>query len=88
MDEFARDIQDWWPILVTLIGGGAGALIWFIRLENRTLSNDRNLVQLELRQEKQRQADLAQQKEARDNTNQMIRDVQSDIKLLLQRTPK
>jgi hypothetical protein len=88
-------VKDAWAIILGVIG----LVAWFVRLEARAMRNSdelgketqsrkSELVALELRLEKQRQEDMTQRKEDRDTTNAMIRDVQSDIKLLLQRTAK
>jgi hypothetical protein len=76
--------------------GAIGLVAWFIRLESRSLRNSDDVVKeakarkeelasLELRLEKQRKEDLAQRKEDRENTNEILRAVQTDIKLLLQK---
>lgn len=57
-------------------------------LEQETQSRKAELIALETRLEKQRQEDQTQRKEDRDNTNSMLREVQNDIKLLLQRVSK
>lgn len=92
MAELLDTIVRWWPILL----GFTSLVVWFIRIELRSLENSNkimregqarkeDLTNLELRLEKQRAEDQAQRKEDRDNTNSLIREVQGDIKLLLQR---
>ena len=92
MSEAVNIIKDWWAIFI----GAIGLVAWFIRLESRSLRNSDDVVKetrarkeelasLELRLEKQRKEDLAQRKEDRENTNEILRAVQTDIKLLLQK---
>jgi hypothetical protein len=92
MSETVNIIKDWWAIFI----GAIGLVAWFIRLESRSLRNSDDVVKetrarkeelasLELRLEKQRKEDLAQRKEDRENTNEILRAVQTDIKLLLQK---
>jgi len=95
-------IKEWWFLIAYAIAFVAGysQLKWRVAqaekadvahtdaLASETQSRKSELIALELRLEKQRQEDMTQRKEDRDTTNAMIRDVQSDIKLLLQRTAK
>lgn len=95
-------IQDWWHVMAAaaIFVSGYGQLRYRVNqtekadqahsdaLEHETQSRKAELVALELRLEKQRQEDMVQRKEDRDNTNAMLREVQSDIKVLLQRISK
>lgn len=95
MSETINAIKDWWAILL----GVAGFVAWFVRLEARAMRNSDDitreatsrkgdLVALELRLEKQRKEDMDLRKQDREDTKRLLQDVQSDIKLLLQRTAK
>jgi len=95
MSETVNVIKDWWAILL----GAIGLVAWFVRLESRSIRNSDDVVKetkarkedltaLEIRLERQRKEDLAQRKEDRENTNEILRSVQADIKLLLQKVGK
>jgi hypothetical protein len=70
----------WWPI----IAAGVGGLFWLSRLEWRGLQNEAEIKRLWT----QRKEDLASAQKARDETNEILREMQRDIKQLLQNVGK
>lgn len=93
-DSFSAIKEAWGFIL-----GGIALVAWLVRLEARAMRNSdevmketqsrkTELVTLELRLEKQRKEDMDLRKQDREETHRMLQEVQSDIKLLLQRTAK
>lgn len=72
-----ENIRDFWGIIVA----GVSAIAWLLRIESKAAANTREIERLW----KQRHEDLASAKEARDNTNELLREVRADIKALLQR---
>lgn len=92
MNDVAEFVQSWWTVIMAMLGFTA----WLARLEARSMTNGRGLskesaerrselIALELRLEKQRQEDLTLRREDREDTKQILREMQGDIKLLLQR---
>ena len=75
MDVF----REWWAV----IAGAVAGLFWLSRLEWRGLQNEAEIKRLW----SQRKEDLAQAQQAREDTNKMLDEIRSDIKLLLQRPP-
>lgn len=75
------DILNWWPIL----GGSVTFIVWLVRLEMKVLQNQKNLQDFEIRSEKRRAEDLANSQRAWDKLEAKLDNVQTDIKLLLQR---
>jgi hypothetical protein len=72
----AMDIfKDYLGIILPLIA----AVAWLVRLEARSLSNQREIEKLWL----QRKEDLESAKEARDATNEMLKEMRADIKAIL-----
>lgn len=70
-------LREWWAIIAGAIAG----LFWLSRLEWRGLQNEAEIKRLW----SQRKEDLAQAQQAREDTNKMLDEIRSDIKLLLQR---
>lgn len=70
-------LRDWWVV----VAGGVAALLWLSRLEWRGLQNEAEIKRLW----SQRKEDLQQAQQAREDTNKMLDEIRSDIKLLLQR---
>lgn len=69
-------IRDWWALVLA----GVGGLFWLSRLEWRGLQNEAEIKRLW----EQRKEDLVSAQHARDETNQILREMQRDIKRLLQ----
>lgn len=95
MNDTLQIIKDWWFALAATVA----TVAWLVRLEARGLQNSKNLtkestdrkaelIALELRLEKQRQEDMALRREDREDTKLILREMQGDIKLLLQRAAK
>lgn len=55
-------------------------LIWLIRLEAKALGNEKEIKRLW----QQRKEDLEQAQNARDETNKMLAEMRTDIKMILQ----
>jgi hypothetical protein len=70
-------ILTFWPI----IGGFVAFLIWLIRLEARSVENNKEIKRLW----NQRKEDLEAAKTARDETNKMLGEIRDDIKSLIAR---
>lgn len=68
--------QLWGPIMA-----GVGLIVWFARLEGLAKGNTREIIRLEKRMDE----DRADAKAQRGETNDMLREVRSDIKRLLER---
>jgi hypothetical protein len=67
-------LREFWGIVAAALAG----LVWLIRLEARSLANEREI----RRMAEQRREDLQSAKEARETTNEMLREIRSDIKNL------
>lgn len=70
--EYLRTL---WPALVAFVG----FLVWLIRLEARSIENEKEITRLW----KQRKEDLDAAKEAREDTNNMLAEIRDDIKALI-----
>ena len=70
--EFFRDYIG---VILPLVA----AVAWLVRLEARSLSNEREIKKLWT----QRKEDLEAAKEARDATNEMLKEIRADIKAIL-----
>lgn len=71
----ADTILKFWPIAV----GFVGFLVWLIRLEARSVENTKEIKRLW----NQRREDLEASKQAREDTNQMLKEIRDDIKALI-----
>jgi len=69
-------LREWWG----LVAGMVAALFWLSRLEWRGLQNETEIKRLWT----QRKEDLASAQRARDETNDILREMRHDIKQLLQ----
>lgn len=65
----------YWPVAVAFIG----FLVWLIRLEARSIENSKEIKRLWY----QRKEDLEVAKAARDETNNILHEIQKDIKALI-----
>jgi hypothetical protein len=68
-------LRDWWVVAMAAVGG----IMWLSRLEWRGLQNESEIRRLWL----QRKEDLESAQKARDETNKLLDEIRSDIKLLL-----
>jgi hypothetical protein len=73
-------LREWWGLVMAGIAG----LFWLSRLEWRGLQNEAEIK----RMWSQRKEDLASAQRARDETNEMLAEIRTDIKQLLQQGSK
>ena len=73
-------IKTFWPIIL----GFVGAIVWLIRLEARSIENEKEIKRLWL----QRREDLEMSRQAREDTNKMLSEIRDDIKALIARVGK
>jgi hypothetical protein len=73
-------LREWWG----LVTAGIAGLFWLSRLEWRGLQNEAEIK----RMWSQRKEDLASAQRARDETNEMLAEIRTDIKQLLQQGSK
>ena len=73
-------IKTFWPIALGFIG----AIVWLIRLEARSIENEKEIKRLWL----QRKEDLEMSRQAREDTNRMLGEIRDDIKSLIARVGK
>lgn len=73
-------LKVYWPVVV----GFVSFLVWLIRLEARSIENEREIERLW----NQRKEDLAAAKEAREETNKMLAEIRDDIKDLISKVGK
>jgi hypothetical protein len=69
-------LRDWWALAMA----GVAGLFWLSRLEWRGLQNEAEIKRLWA----QRKEDLQAAQRARDETNEILREMRQDIKSLLQ----
>jgi hypothetical protein len=69
--------KEFWAIILA----GVGLVAWSIRLESQTKANTLEISRIW----KQRSEDLAAQRAAREETNEMLAEVRADIKELLRK---
>ena len=73
-------IKTFWPIILGFIG----AIVWLIRLEARSIENEKEIKRLWL----QRKEDLEMSRQAREDTNRMLSEIRDDIKSLIAKVGK
>jgi hypothetical protein len=73
-------IRTFWPIILGFIG----AIVWLIRLEARSIENEKEIKRLWL----QRKEDLEMSRQAREDTNKMLTEIRDDIKALIAKVGK
>ena len=73
-------IRTFWPIILGFIGG----IVWLIRLEARSIQNEKEIKRLWL----QRKEDLEMSRQAREDTKKMLTEIRDDIKALIARVGK
>lgn len=69
-----------WPIVVGLIA----FLVWLIRLEGRSIENNKEIKRLW----SQRKEDLEMSRQSREDTNKMLGEIRDDIKALIAKVGK
>jgi hypothetical protein len=73
-------IREWWQVILGTLFG----VMWLSRLEWRGLNNEREIKRLW----EQRKEDLENAAAARKETNEVLKEIRQDIKLLLAREHK
>lgn len=73
-------VLKFWPIAA----GFVGFLVWLIRLEARSVENTKEIKRLW----NQRKEDIDAAKQAREDTNAMLKEIRDDIKNLISKTGK
>jgi len=73
-------LKAFWPVVLGFIGG----IAWLIRLEARSIENEKEIKRLWL----QRKEDLEMASKAREDTNQMLAEIRDDIKALIAKVGK
>lgn len=73
-------IKDFWAVFLGFTGFG----VWLIRLEARSIENEKEIRRLWL----QRKEDLEAARAAREDTNKMLAEIRDDIKALIARVGK
>ena len=68
-------IKEWWVFIIS----GATGLMWLMRLEARSLSNEREVRRLA----EQRKEDLENSRRSREDTNAMLAEIRADVKAIL-----
>lgn len=58
---------------------GVAFIVWLVRLESKAMSNEKEIKRIR----EQRNEDLRLAKEARDQTNEMLKEIRTDIKNLI-----
>jgi hypothetical protein len=76
-EQMTEIVKEFWAVII----GAVAFLVWLVRLEATGLRNKSEIARLWA----QRKEDLQNAKEARDETNQMLSEIRTDIKLLLTR---
>lgn len=68
-------LRDWWAVIM----GGLAGIVWLSRLEWRGLNNEKEIKRLWT----QRKEDLENAANARKETNEVLKEIRQDIKVLL-----
>lgn len=80
MSDIGTIIKEFWAAIAAVVG----AIIWLIRLESRSLSNEKEIRRLWL----QRKEDLANAQNSRDAQTKMLDEIRQDIKTLIRNSGK
>lgn len=73
-------VLKYWPVFLGFIA----LIVWLVRLEARAMDNTKEIKRLW----SQRREDLEASKEAREDTNAMLREIRDDIKAVIARVGK
>lgn len=68
-------LLNFWPVVLGFIS----LIVWLVRLEGRSVDNTKEIKRLW----NQRKEDLDASKQAREDTNQMLKEIRDDIKALI-----
>jgi len=68
-------LLNFWPVVLGFIS----LIVWLVRLESRSVDNTKEIKRLW----NQRKEDLDASKQAREDTNQMLKEIRDDIKALI-----
>jgi len=68
-------IREWWAVIVGVLAG----IVWLSRLEWRSLNNEKDVKRLWT----QRKEDLENAANSRKETNEVLKEIRQDIKILL-----
>ena len=71
-------MNEYWKQIVAAVA----FIVWLVRLESKSLNNEKELKRIW----QQREEDMATAKDARDQTNEMLREIRTDIKNLIRQT--
>jgi len=71
--------MDYMKEILAVGGAFVAAIVWLVRLEAKALGNEREIKRLW----QQRKEDLEQAQAARDETNKMLAEMRTDIKMIL-----
>jgi hypothetical protein len=80
MNEIAQILKEYWAIVL----GAVGSIAWLVRLESRSLSNEKEIRRLWI----QRKEDLANAQHSRDAQTKVLDEIRQDIKKLLSQSSK
>ena len=78
--ETVNLLKTLWPVLVGFIA----FLVWLIRLESRSIENNKEIKRLW----HQRKEDLEMSRQSREDTNKMLGEIRDDIKSLIAKVGK
>jgi len=68
-------LLNFWPVVLGFIS----LIVWLVRLEGRSVDNTKEIKRLW----NQRKEDLDASKQAREDTNKMLKEIRDDIKALI-----
>lgn len=79
-------LKDWWAIIMAVIG----AVVWLIRLEARSLGNEKEIRRLWIQRkedlasaEKSRKEDHDSAEQSRRENHDMLKEIRQDVKKLI-----
>jgi hypothetical protein len=84
MNDIGQIIKEYWTVVAGAVGALIGLVAWLIRLESRSLSNEKEIRRLW----GQRKEDLANAQHSRDAQTKMLDEIRQDIKTLLSKSSK
>lgn len=77
MSDIGTVLKEYWGIVAAFVA----SIVWLVRLENRSISNEREIKRLS----EQREKDLKNLERSQDQQNAMLVEMRTDIKQLLSR---
>ena len=84
MNEISTILKEYWTVAAGAVGALIGLVAWLVRLESRSLSNEKEIRRLW----GQRKEDLANAQHSRDAQTRVLDEIRQDIKKLLSRQSK